>query len=126
MASRCSCTVAKLETPRALAISCKVGEYPLFWIYCATKSKICLCLLYKVTGINIIYPKQTQMSSLFKIKSGFLPTGDQPQAVTKIVSGLKAKQPHQVLLGGTGSPQPLSHAQRFCRLRPPHSGGVSQ
>src|SRR3989344_1206839 len=103
MASRCSCTVAKLETPRALAISCKVGEYPLFWIYCATKSKICLCLLYKVTGINIIYPKQTQMSSLFKIKSGFLPTGDQPQAVTKIVSGLKAKQPHQVLLGVTGS-----------------------
>ncbi|MFC1711061.1 excinuclease ABC subunit UvrB [Patescibacteria group bacterium] len=39
----------------------------------------------------------------FKLKSTFQPKGDQPQAIEKLISGLKAKGKHQVLLGVTGS-----------------------
>ncbi len=39
----------------------------------------------------------------FKIISGFKPTGDQPQAIEKLVKGLNKGDEHQVLLGVTGS-----------------------
>lgn len=39
----------------------------------------------------------------FKIVSSFKPTGDQPQAIEKLVAGLKQREKHQVLLGVTGS-----------------------
>jgi len=39
----------------------------------------------------------------FKIVSEFKPKGDQPQAIKKLVQGLKEDLPHQVLLGVTGS-----------------------
>ena len=41
--------------------------------------------------------------SKFQIVSDFKPTGDQPQAIEKLVSGLKNGLEHQVLLGVTGS-----------------------
>jgi len=40
---------------------------------------------------------------MFKLKSPFKPTGDQPQAIEKLVKNLKAGVRHQVLLGVTGS-----------------------
>ncbi|MFB0906719.1 MAG: DEAD/DEAH box helicase family protein, partial [Spirosomataceae bacterium] len=39
----------------------------------------------------------------FELVSPFQPTGDQPQAIEKLVKGLKEKDPAQVLLGVTGS-----------------------
>ncbi|MEK7068239.1 MAG: excinuclease ABC subunit UvrB [Patescibacteria group bacterium] len=39
----------------------------------------------------------------FKIKSTHKPAGDQPQAIQKLVDGLKAGERHQTLLGVTGS-----------------------
>ncbi len=39
----------------------------------------------------------------FQIVSDFKPTGDQPQAIDKLVTGLNSGQQHQVLLGVTGS-----------------------
>src|SRR5690242_18091824 len=39
----------------------------------------------------------------FQLSSEFKPTGDQPEAIKKLVDGLKAKKQHQVLLGVTGS-----------------------
>ncbi|MBI2012183.1 excinuclease ABC subunit UvrB [Candidatus Daviesbacteria bacterium] len=41
--------------------------------------------------------------SKFKIISDFKPTGDQPQAIEKLVRGIKDNEKHQVLLGVTGS-----------------------
>ncbi len=41
--------------------------------------------------------------SKFRIVSDFKPTGDQPQAIEKLVNGLKNGLEHQVLLGVTGS-----------------------
>ncbi|MDO8429655.1 MAG: excinuclease ABC subunit UvrB [Candidatus Daviesbacteria bacterium] len=43
------------------------------------------------------------MMAKFQIVSDFKPTGDQPQAITKLVAGLKEGKQHQVLLGVTGS-----------------------
>lgn len=39
----------------------------------------------------------------FKIKSDYVPTGDQPEAIEKIVEGLEKNYKYQTLLGVTGS-----------------------
>ena len=39
----------------------------------------------------------------FKLTSNYVPTGDQPQAIEALLSGLKQQEPAQVLLGVTGS-----------------------
>ncbi|MEM7486603.1 MAG: excinuclease ABC subunit UvrB [Bacteroidota bacterium] len=39
----------------------------------------------------------------FQVVSDFSPTGDQPQAIQQLVDGIKEKEPHQTLLGVTGS-----------------------
>ncbi len=39
----------------------------------------------------------------FKIKSEYVPTGDQPKAIEKIAEGLKKNYKYQTLLGVTGS-----------------------
>ena len=41
--------------------------------------------------------------SLFKLKSNYKPTGDQPQAIEKLVRGVKEGKRFQTLLGVTGS-----------------------
>lgn len=41
--------------------------------------------------------------SEFKLKAPFKPTGDQPQAIEKLVEGLESGLQHQTLLGVTGS-----------------------
>jgi len=40
---------------------------------------------------------------MFKTVSSFKPSGDQPQAIEKLVKGFKDNKPHQTLLGVTGS-----------------------
>lgn len=47
----------------------------------------------------------------FKIVSDFKPTGDQPQAIEKLVKGLDTGKKHQVLLGVTGSGKTFTMAQ---------------
>lgn len=46
----------------------------------------------------------------FKLQSKFKPTGDQPQAIDKLVRGLKSGYQHQTLLGVTGSGKTFSVA----------------
>ena len=41
--------------------------------------------------------------ALFELVSKYQPTGDQPAAIEKLVSGLKEGKKEQVLLGGTGT-----------------------
>ncbi len=43
------------------------------------------------------------MSNTFKLESEFKPAGDQPQAIEKLIAGLKNGLAHQTLLGVTGS-----------------------
>ena len=47
----------------------------------------------------------------FKIKSDFQPSGDQPEAIKKIIRNLKGEKQEQVLLGVTGSGKTFTMAK---------------
>jgi excinuclease ABC subunit B len=56
---------------------------------------------------------------MFKLKSQFVPTGDQPQAIEKLVHGLKANKKSQVLLGITGSGKTFTMANVIQKIEKP-------
>ncbi|HOK50026.1 MAG TPA: excinuclease ABC subunit UvrB [Sedimentibacter sp.] len=55
----------------------------------------------------------------FKIKSDYVPTGDQPEAIEKIVEGLKKNYKYQTLLGVTGSGKTFTMANIIERVQKP-------
>ncbi len=55
----------------------------------------------------------------FKLKTDLKPTGDQPQAISKLVSGVKDNEKYQVLLGVTGSGKTFTMANVINRLQKP-------
>ncbi|MBI2019939.1 excinuclease ABC subunit UvrB [Candidatus Daviesbacteria bacterium] len=55
----------------------------------------------------------------FMIVSDFKPTGDQPQAIEKLVSGLNNNEKHQVLLGVTGSGKTFTMANVIQKVQRP-------
>lgn len=56
---------------------------------------------------------------MFKLKSSFSPTGDQPQAIEKLVAGVKLGKKDQVLLGVTGSGKTFTLANVIQKLQMP-------
>ncbi|MEO7171806.1 DEAD/DEAH box helicase family protein, partial [Flavobacterium sp.] len=60
------------------------------------------------------------MSSIpFKLNSQFAPTGDQPQAIEKLVAGFEAGRKHQTLLGATGTGKTFTMANVVAQLQKP-------
>jgi len=55
----------------------------------------------------------------FKLHSDFKPTGDQPQAIEKLVKGVQKGMKHQVLLGVTGSGKTFTIASVIEELQKP-------
>jgi len=55
----------------------------------------------------------------FKLVSDFQPTGDQPQAIEKLVEGLRKGYRHQTLLGATGTGKTYVMAQVIERVQRP-------
>jgi len=55
----------------------------------------------------------------FKLKSEYKPTGDQPEAIRKIVEGIKAGQRMQTLLGVTGSGKTFTMANVIAEINRP-------
>ncbi len=55
----------------------------------------------------------------FVLHSDFKPTGDQPQAIAKLVESLRAGNKYQVLLGVTGSGKTFTMANVIARLQRP-------
>jgi len=55
----------------------------------------------------------------FKLVSDFKPTGDQPQAIKKLVSNLEKDIRHQVLLGVTGSGKTFTMANVINKIQKP-------
>jgi excinuclease ABC subunit B len=51
------------------------------------------------------------MADLFRLVSEFEPKGDQPEAIRRLVAGLRAPRKHQVLLGVTGSGKTFTMAK---------------
>src|SRR4030042_7005638 len=56
---------------------------------------------------------------MFKIVSKFKPTGDQPEAIKKLVKNLKTGKKHQVLLGVTGSGKTFTMAKVIEKIQRP-------
>jgi excinuclease ABC subunit B len=55
----------------------------------------------------------------FRIEAPYQPTGDQPQAIEKLLAGLQAGQRHQTLLGATGTGKTFVMAQIFAQAQRP-------
>ena len=55
----------------------------------------------------------------FKLEAPFKPAGDQPKAIRNLVKGVKQNEPHQVLLGVTGSGKTFSMAHVIERTNLP-------
>lgn len=59
------------------------------------------------------------MTNYFKLSSKFKPSGDQPQAIDKLVAGLNAGEKEQVLLGVTGSGKTFTMANIIAKTGRP-------
>lgn len=57
--------------------------------------------------------------TMFVLKSTFLPTGDQPEAIDGLVSGIQSGKKNQVLLGVTGSGKTFTIANVIQKLQLP-------
>ncbi|MET1260020.1 excinuclease ABC subunit UvrB [Flagellimonas sp. DF-77] len=55
----------------------------------------------------------------FKVVSEFKPTGDQPQAIQKLAEGIEQREPHQTLLGVTGSGKTFTVANVIAEVQRP-------
>ena len=55
----------------------------------------------------------------FKLKAPYKPTGDQPQAIEKLVKGFEEGNQFETLLGVTGSGKTLTMANVIARLNKP-------
>ena len=56
---------------------------------------------------------------MFQLKADFQPTGDQPEAINRLISGLKAGKKAQVLLGVTGSGKTFTMANVIQHVKRP-------
>lgn len=56
---------------------------------------------------------------MFKLKSVYQPTGDQPEAIERLLTNLKSGADHQVLLGVTGSGKTFTLANVINRIQKP-------
>jgi len=55
----------------------------------------------------------------FELKSSFRPTGDQPEAIEKLTTGVLTGKKHQTLLGVTGSGKTFTVANVIQNLKRP-------
>ncbi len=60
-----------------------------------------------------------QLHMLFKLSSEYQPTGDQPQAIDKLVASVRAGNKHQTLLGVTGSGKTFTMANVIAQCERP-------
>jgi len=67
----------------------------------------------------MIIAKRVEKMSGFKLVSNFKPTGDQPQAIDKLVEGVKKGYRFQTLLGVTGSGKTFTMANIIQKLNRP-------
>ncbi len=59
------------------------------------------------------------MNKKFKLVSDFKPTGDQPEAISKLVEGINQGKKHQVLLGATGTGKTFVMANLVQQIQKP-------
>jgi len=55
----------------------------------------------------------------FKLQAPYKPTGDQPEAIEKLVQGIREDNRHQVLLGATGTGKTFTIANIIQQMQMP-------
>ena len=56
---------------------------------------------------------------MFKLESKYKPSGDQPEAIEKLVEGIKSGKKSQVLLGATGTGKTFTMANIIEKVQKP-------
>ena len=56
---------------------------------------------------------------MFNLVSKYVPSGDQPQAIEKLVNGINNGEKHQVLLGATGTGKTFTIANVIKKVNKP-------
>lgn len=59
------------------------------------------------------------VTKMFELVSKYKPSGDQPQAIEKLVSGIENGEKHQVLLGATGTGKTFTIANVIAKVNKP-------
>lgn len=72
-----------------------------------------------VRFLSGLFRVKMMVMAKFQIASDFKPTGDQPQAIEKLVKGINSGNQHQVLLGVTGSGKTFTMANVIQRVQKP-------
>jgi excinuclease ABC subunit B len=103
-----------LERVRAFALS----PLPQFFSG-KTKAASLSSFLQKMLFFLYLIPIYPYMPDQFKLITAFTPKGDQPQAIRKLLMGVQAGYPHQVLLGVTGSGKTFTVANVIEQLNLP-------
>ena len=67
----------------------------------------------------LAHKSSLQGGHAFKLKAPYKPTGDQPQAIEKLVKGFKEGNQFETLLGVTGSGKTFTMANVIARLNKP-------
>src|SRR5207245_10604929 len=62
---------------------------------------------------------ERRMAAKFELVSNFQPAGDQPQAIQKLVAGLREGKRTQTLMGATGTGKTFSMASVIAQIRKP-------
>ncbi|WP_260344512.1 excinuclease ABC subunit UvrB [Periweissella beninensis] len=62
---------------------------------------------------------ERDVSRKFAIKSKYQPTGDQPQAITQLVNGIKNGEKEQILLGATGTGKTFTISNLIAKVNKP-------
>src|SRR3984893_15669755 len=91
----------------------KVTEFPAFRLRSGSPA----ILRYCVRPVHGEYIRVEQQP--FKLVADYVPAGDQPQAIDKLVEGLSEGLAHQTLLGVTGSGKTFTAANLIQRVQRP-------
>jgi len=69
--------------------------------------------------MTVIVSSSRRHDARFELKSNYLPAGDQPQAIAKLIEGLESGLAHQTLLGVTGSGKTFTIANVIQQVQRP-------
>ncbi len=72
-----------------------------------------------INSDNIVERRNEMNDSVFKLKSAYKPTGDQPQAIASLTEGILAGERAQTLLGVTGSGKTFTMANVIANVNRP-------
>ena len=63
--------------------------------------------------------KERNGDNMFNLVSKYEPNGDQPDAINKLVQGIKDNKKYQILLGATGTGKTFTMANVISRVNKP-------